>query len=187
MVSIEEIHFYQSIIHQLNVVFDVGCQHDNIFSDLKPGIEAHLFDPVESYRLMDSINCNRKITYNNFALGDFLGACTFHPAYGSILYREDLNGEDEDHSEIVIPIDTLANYCQEKNITKIDYLKIDTEGFDFKVIKGCGEMLHHIKFIQFEDWTKEMVKSIIDYLPHHNLTTINSKPKNFVAHLINNL
>lgn len=31
---------------------------------------------------------------------------------------------------------TLQNYCKQKNITRVDLLKIDTEGFDLFVLKG---------------------------------------------------
>ena len=84
-------------------------------------------------------------------------------------------------SALTINIDTVGNYCRDKNITRIDLLKIDTEGYDFNVIKGCGDMIRNIKYIQFEDWDDEMVIATIKYLQPKELITLNSKPKNFVA------
>jgi len=179
MISEEEISFYQSIIHKLNVVFDVGCRDDNVFDELKPGIEVHLFDPVQRNSLIEKISGKPKIHFNNIGLGDQKTSSVFHPAYGSILLRDD--PKCTDHHEITINIDTVENYCRDKNITRIDLLKIDTEGYDLNVIKGCGDMIRNIKYIQFEDWDDEMVIATIKYLQPKELITLNSKPKNFVA------
>ena len=47
---------------------------------------------------------------------------------------------------------TLDAYCARNKIEQIDVLKIDTEGFDFKVLQGSSVMLqrHAIKFIYLE-------------------------------------
>ena len=49
----------------------------------------------------------------------------------------------------------MDKYVKENKIKKIDFLKIDTDGFDFEVIKGCGKFLDKIKYIQFENWTRK--------------------------------
>lgn len=180
MISEEEIRFYKSIIHELDIVFDVGCRDDNVFDELKPGIEAHLFDPVMSKTLMDSIAGKPNIWFNNLALGSEKGTTLFHPAYGSILERRD-EPKCTDHHTIEVMVSTVYDYCRANDIDHIDLLKIDAEGYDFEVIKGCGSFINRIKYLQFEHWTDEMVKQIIDYLPPHKLITLNSKPKNHVA------
>jgi FkbM family methyltransferase len=47
---------------------------------------------------------------------------------------------------------TGALYCQQHNITHIDFLKIDVEGLEMKVLEGFGDLLqsHRVDFIQFE-------------------------------------
>ncbi len=42
------------------------------------------------------------------------------------------------------------NYIEENKIEQIDFLKIDVEGFELKVLKGFGEHLSKVKYIQFE-------------------------------------
>lgn len=37
-----------------------------------------------------------------------------------------------------VAVRTLETFCEESGITGIDYLKIDTEGFDLEVLKGAG-------------------------------------------------
>lgn len=179
MISEEEISFYKTILHELNIVFDVGCRDDNVFEELKPGIEVHMFDPVQRNALLEKIAGKPNLHFTNIGLGDKKETTIFHPAYGSILLRDD--PKCTDHHEITISVDTVKNYCIHKGIYHIDLLKIDTEGYDLHVIKGCGDMIHRIKYIQFEDWDDEMVIATINYLRPKELITLNSKPKNFVA------
>lgn len=45
---------------------------------------------------------------------------------------------------------TIDDYCTKNNITRIDFLKIDTDGHDLQVLKGALGMLHTIQYIQIE-------------------------------------
>jgi FkbM family methyltransferase len=184
MISQEEVQFYKSIPGELHTIFDVGCQHDNIFGELFPEAEVHLFDPVRSERLSEKIAGKTNIHYNIMAVGNEVGVAPFHPAYGSILLRTD-EPKFDDHTEITVSIDSIYNYCFQQGIDSIDYLKIDTEGWDFEVILGCGDMLSKIKYIQFEDWSSvsgnTQTNKIAELLRGRHFTTINSKPINFVA------
>jgi hypothetical protein len=58
----------------------------------------------------------------------------------------------EESRRIGIQCTTLDTYCAQTNIERIDVLKIDTEGSDYKVLQGSRGMLrkHAIKFIYFE-------------------------------------
>jgi FkbM family methyltransferase len=54
--------------------------------------------------------------------------------------------------QIQVDCTTIDRFCSDRGIKKIDILKIDTEGFDFDVLKGATSMLAQqaIKFIYFE-------------------------------------
>jgi FkbM family methyltransferase len=54
--------------------------------------------------------------------------------------------------QIQVDCTTIDRFCSDRRIKKIDILKIDTEGFDFDVLKGATSMLaqHAIRFIYFE-------------------------------------
>lgn len=39
---------------------------------------------------------------------------------------------------------------ENNNIESVDFIKIDTEGYELHVIKGFGDKLRHVKIIQFE-------------------------------------
>ena len=51
--------------------------------------------------------------------------------------------------KIPIKIKSLDDYIQEKDINQIDILKIDTEGFEYNVIKGLNNHHQIIKLIYF--------------------------------------
>ena len=47
---------------------------------------------------------------------------------------------------------TFDDICKEQNITNIDFLQIDTEGFDSEIIKMIDLSKYNIEQIQFERW-----------------------------------
>jgi FkbM family methyltransferase len=59
---------------------------------------------------------------------------------------------DKHASSISIKCTTVDLFCAERNLKKIDVLKIDTEGFDLEVLKGSAAMLKRgaISFVYFE-------------------------------------
>ena len=72
-------------------------------------------------------------------------------AGGNSLYkRYGIKKEAQEKEQVAM--DTLENYCRGKNIKKIDFVKIDTEGHELEVLKGMKSLLkeNRIKMIQFE-------------------------------------
>jgi FkbM family methyltransferase len=175
MIHESEIELYKSLLPQLKVVFDVGCKNDNIFYELNPDIEVHLFDPEYSPHVQ-GIN----VQYNNYALGSKKGVAEFHYHYGSILLRDDEPKFNGNHQSRQIKVDTLSNYCRCNKIKSIDLLKIDTEGYDIEVIRGCGKMLPNIKYIQFEVWDSTLADTL-ELLDGYNIYEIGGKPLNLMA------
>lgn len=51
-----------------------------------------------------------------------------------------------------IELRTLDSFCEERKIKRIDFLKLDVEGNEFKVLEGAKKMIENnaITFIQFE-------------------------------------
>lgn len=58
-----------------------------------------------------------------------------------------------------IPISTvrLDNFIISNNIKSIDLLKIDTEGYEYNVLRGALKSLHRIKYIYFEHHYDDMI------------------------------
>ena len=56
--------------------------------------------------------------------------------------NEKINPEDK---IIKIPVKTLDSFVKENNITKIDILRMDVEGFEYNIILGANNVLEKYK------------------------------------------
>ena len=56
-------------------------------------------------------------------------------------------------SKALIDVVSLDDFCSNNNITHIDFIKIDTEGFELEVLKGAKKVISDIKpkYIQVEN------------------------------------
>lgn len=61
-------------------------------------------------------------------------------------------GKKEDMASIQAKTITFDQICKNHNITTIEYLQIDTEGFDTEIIKMIDFSKYKIKNIRFEKW-----------------------------------
>jgi len=57
-----------------------------------------------------------------------------------------------DFHKIKSPSMTFTQLCKKHNITNIDYLQIDTEGYDAEIIKSIDFNKIHIGIIRYEKW-----------------------------------
>lgn len=146
------------------IIFDVGANVGNYtarilseFNNLNFMIYAFEPSKVCFERLENSISDFDKVTLFNFGFGDYNGSVKLWKDQDlsglASLYRRKL-----DHFNITmdkfeeIKIRTIDDFCRENYIKTIDFLKLDVEGHEFKVLKGAERMINedNIKFIQFE-------------------------------------
>lgn len=73
-----------------------------------------------------------------------------HPHF-SLLPMNDWGNKD-DMVKIIAKTITFDEICKKHNITDIEYLQIDTEGFDAEIIKMIDLSKYQIKNIRFENW-----------------------------------
>jgi len=184
MIFEAEINFYKKILIQPGTIFDVGCRDDNIFYEISPKSDIHLFDPGINLKIQDKIKGLENVHFNNIGLGNFEGTTDLHICYGSILLRniERFKGM---HKSVPVKVSTIKKYCEDNAIKNIHFLKIDTEGYDFEVMLGAGDMINNIEYIEFEVFpyyaNKKMLPDIADYLKGWNIYYLGGKPMNLVA------
>jgi FkbM family methyltransferase len=67
----------------------------------------------------------------------------------------------------------LSEFIEEKKLKVIDILKIDTEGYEFEVIKGLDKNITIIKFIYFEHHYDNMIKKNYKFSDIHDFLLTN--------------
>ena len=145
-----EYKFYMDIKEKINVIFDVGCRTDSEFINFTG--EVHYFDPVNEF--IESLKKNKilnKISqFNNFGLGNSNSQFYYYPKYQSFYDRINSCKISDDNNKILLQIKKGNDYVINNNIKSIDFIKIDTEGYELNVLQGFEDCLEIVKIIQFE-------------------------------------
>ena len=63
----------------------------------------------------------------------------------------------------------MEHFCNEKKIKNIDFLKIDVEGYEYKVLLGAKDIIKNVKFIMLEvqknnmysNYSKQKIESLL--------------------------
>ena len=168
-----------NILEENPIIFDVGANEGQSISKYlkifnKPTI--HAFEPLNDQfdKLESQYNSYKNIILNNFALGDKEEMKKFYKAKKSStssfnkfnlnsewikLRSKQNNTSIENFAEKIddVKISTLDNYCINNKINTIDLLKIDTQGYEDKVLEGAKDMIQNNKIniiiceIMFDD------------------------------------
>ena len=142
--------FFIDIKDKINIIFDVGCRMDSEFSYFNG--EVHYFDPINEFieGLKKQENLNKISYFNNFGLGNENKQLYYYPKYESFYDRINSCRYSDASNKILLYIKKGKDYAINKNIKNIDFLKIDTEGYELNVLQGFEDFLENIKIIQFE-------------------------------------
>jgi FkbM family methyltransferase len=155
MITIGEYYFFNKIKEKCRIIFDVGTRDDIHYISLKSDIEFHLFEPnIEFYMALDKnlmpYKENKKIFSNNFGLGYKTETITYYhntQSFTKLITNHLSNSNHTSNFKVV----SFKEYIIENNIEFIDFLKIDTEGYEIDVIYSDIEYLEKfVKYIQFE-------------------------------------
>ncbi len=148
------------------IIFDVGAnvgQSVTKFKGYSANAEIHTFEPsLETYKtLVNNTKQYNKVVHNNFGLGAEKKEVKFYANQlddiSSFLEPTSLLWGETKKTE-VLKVYTLDHYCEQQNISKINILKIDTQGYDLEVLKGGKRMLQEkrIDIIQMEITLEEL-------------------------------
>ena len=172
-------HFRENKLSNKVVMLDVGANSGEwsmmcayLFSN--PFI--HSFEIVpDTFTLLKETTKGTNIVINNFGLSDqekIVSICYFpsSSAHSSVYGSKMDNLLSLESKTIKCKCITGDSYVRLNNIPRIDFLKIDTEGHDYFVLKGFRENLQkgRIGIIQFEvghhDVSKISIKDFYDFL-----------------------
>jgi FkbM family methyltransferase len=138
------------------VIIDVGAnkgQSTQEYANAYPDAVIHAFEPATStfQMLRERFSGNVHVRPHNLALDSREGEVKFMANPGSTGNRILEDKEESEKFDIVRSL-TGDQFCTENGISAIDFLKIDTEGFDLRVLSGFSGMLHakRIRYLQVE-------------------------------------
>jgi FkbM family methyltransferase len=145
-----ELDFYNRIKPHISTIFDVGCRCDSEFLDFEG--EVHYFDPNSEFidKLSKMPNKNAKAVFNKFGLGETNKELAYYPKYQSFFDRVHSCRASDAANKIILKIKKAKDYMNFNEIPNVDFLKIDTEGFEPNVLKGFEEKLENVNIVQFE-------------------------------------
>ena len=145
------------LISQPQVVFDVGAnvgQSTATYHDVWPQAQVYAFEPVkETFRALQAkFASSSAVTLENMALGAAPNPAATIRADGVSTMNSLVEDGRVRGSVETIEVMTGDAYCDDRGIPRIDFLKIDTEGHDLKVLVGLARMLRdgRISFLQVE-------------------------------------
>jgi FkbM family methyltransferase len=152
------------------VIFDVGANigdYSLLLRDFLPAASIYAFEPAASVyqelaRRVNAAGADGKIKPYNLGFSDSMKLVDLY-AYSveghdaSVLSSIDqrlptqvLDVRTDSHEQI--QVQTIDGFCEAEGIERIDFLKLDVEGHELSVLRGCERMLTTglISMIQFE-------------------------------------
>jgi FkbM family methyltransferase len=164
-----EYKFFMDIKDNISIIFDVGCQTESEYIHFSG--EVHYFDPINDFieKLKIKNNLNKSSYFNNFGLGEESKQIYYYPKYESFYDRINSCGVSDASNKVLLNIKKGKEYVIANNIKNIDFIKIDTEGYELNVLQGFDDVLENVKIIQFEyggtflDNGKKLI-DVINYL-----------------------
>lgn len=161
------------------VIFDIGaCEgEDSIrYSRLFPNATVYAFEPrIDNARNartnIEKYQCSSVYVIEE-ALSDEIGSATFHLSSGRPENATDDNWDQYNKSSsllapeikemqkhwpclkfnqtIEVRTNTLRNFCVASGIEKIDFIHLDVQGAELKVLEGAGTLMEKIKSVWME-------------------------------------
>lgn len=175
------------------IFFDVGANVGNFsrqLLELFPQGQIHAFEPnpvtfAELVRQHGDL-----VKSNNCGIGSSVGVLELwiraenKSSSHASLYKEVLTDQHHYHdaNPIIVDVTTIDQYCDTHNISRIDFLKIDTEGHEIEALRGASRMLQdsRIRMVQFEFnemniVSKTFLKNFIDTLSGYSFYRLTKK------------
>lgn len=139
-----------------HAVFDVGANRGQSFVRLRnllTGAQIHCFEPVpETFSELEKTVAGDDLAkVRQAALSSKCGRARFTSVHGENNHFVG-DGSEATENEIEVEVLTGDQYCQQMGIEEIDFLKIDTEGYDLDVLLGFADMLRRrrVAYLQVE-------------------------------------
>lgn len=153
-----ELRVINDRIPRCKVAFDVGAnigEWSRAALKANSTLQLHCFEPGPAFDALSGLADRAKL--NRVALGRTTELAIIRgPKHNTELWslydRNDSSGMPDFTESEIVNVSTIDDYCQENDIERIDYLKIDAEASEMAILQGAHVMLGRgaIGAIQFE-------------------------------------
>jgi FkbM family methyltransferase len=132
----------------VSVIFDVGAnvgQSTEAFLKDFSGAKIYSFEPSSKlFRRLESKFANHpRVLCFNIGFSSTPGSAELDHTSAETMYH--IKREKPPEFEVIggekVYLDTIDKFCSQSKISHIDFLKIDTEGYDQEVLLGATEMM----------------------------------------------
>ena len=128
----------------LDIGAHIGLMSTVFGKKVGPSGKVFAFEPtpttVSTLKHTIAINDLANVSVEPFALSDQIGKLTFYISDNAVDNSNSLvNNHRVDRAEKGIEVDvyTVDNFVKDRNISKVDFMKIDVEGAELRVLKGA--------------------------------------------------
>jgi FkbM family methyltransferase len=156
-----ELKVIKQYIHSGNIVFDIGGNQGDWSRHVRQQApyQIHIFEPQQTrvdglLTLFSKDIAEHKVFVNATAISssEQSGVDFFQYPTDELsgFYQRQVLAETP--KKIQVQTQTIQEYCKQNKIDHIDFLKIDTEGHESKIIESLDYLLkqHAIRYLQFE-------------------------------------
>ena len=178
------------LVNKGNVVFDIGANVGDVSMNaaMRVGNKGKVFafepDKTNFKRFNNNLNVNnfKNITFVNKGLGHVPGKYFLSVVDENNLGMNKIVINSDRIQGSSIDVITLDEYVKEKNITRIDVIKIEVEGFEMNVLLGGKKCIDAFKpklFIEIDDNNlkeqESSAKEIISFLKNQDYDIVNAE------------
>ncbi len=157
----EELLLMRDFLHPIKgaVVVDVGANvgHHSLFASTMAN-HVHSFEPFplvyEKLKEKIRINSITNISLHEIGLGNSKESKNYYPPSTNNTGTGSFVSGSHSVDCISLRIEKADDYFDEHGINKMDYLKIDVEGFELEVLTGMRNVLEKTRPICFLEWTQ---------------------------------
>jgi FkbM family methyltransferase len=161
------------------VVFDIGAHVGSwtrMALDVNPHAQYHCFEPSSStFRMLQAAGLPANVRLNHCALGAGQGSADLYVHewdQNTSLHRfagDYLRGQV---GREAVRVDTVDAYCERNAIARVDFMKVDVEGYETAVLRGAADLLQsqRVRCVQFEHawcaaYSRTFLRDYFDLLP----------------------
>jgi FkbM family methyltransferase len=154
----ENLTFCEGLVGEGDVCFDVGANlgvYTVLFAKWAGSSgQVHAFEPVDNIRrklrLNVTLNHLRNVRINAIALGDSNGYIEmnqvkegqFRGGTSCVIENDNVLSMGRDKfTRVQVEMKTVDDYLLENNVTQVDFVKVDIEGYELNFLKGASRLL----------------------------------------------